>query len=92
MTDINVGRYDTNEMVYAQSLLPQIPDDSLTVFDKDFVAARVLCGLTMSGRNRHFLIPAKSHTCWEGGCSQAGQCNGTHACLAAGAQAVPRIS
>ena len=26
VADINFGRYDTNEMVYAKSLLPQIPD------------------------------------------------------------------
>ena len=62
---MNFGAYDTNEMVYARSLLPRIPDDSLTVFDKGFLAAEILCGLTMQGRNRHFLIPAKSNTCWE---------------------------
>jgi hypothetical protein len=63
------GRYDTNEMVYAKSLLPRIPEDSLTLFDKGFLAAEILCGLTMGARNRHirshFLIPAKSNTCWE---------------------------
>ena len=62
---IGFGHYDTNEMLYAKGLLPQIPDDSLTVFDKGFLAAEILCGLTMSGQNRHFLIPAKSNTCWE---------------------------
>lgn len=65
VADINFGCYDTSEMVYAKSLLPQIPNDSLTVFDKGFLAAEILCGLTMSGRNRHFLIPAKSNTRWE---------------------------
>lgn len=39
IADINFGRYDTNEMVYAKGLLPQIPEDSLTVFDKGFLAA-----------------------------------------------------
>lgn len=66
VADINLGVYDTNEMVYAQDLLPQqIPKNSLTVFDKGFLAARILCGLTMHGHNRHFLIPAKSHTRWD---------------------------
>ncbi|MFP3507582.1 transposase, partial [Burkholderia sp. SIMBA_062] len=65
VADINFGAYGTNEMVYAQDLLPQIPDNSLTVFDKGFLAARILCGLTMNGHNRHFLIPAKSHTRWD---------------------------
>ncbi|BBQ03030.1 hypothetical protein BSFA1_81580 (plasmid) [Burkholderia sp. SFA1] len=40
-------------MVYAKSLLPQIPQDSLTVFDKGFLAAEILCGLTMNASNRH---------------------------------------
>jgi hypothetical protein len=35
------------------------------VFDKGFLAAEILCGLTMNGHNRHFLIPAKSNTCRE---------------------------
>jgi hypothetical protein len=35
------------------------------VFDKGFPAAEILRGLTMNGRNRHFLIPAKSNTCCE---------------------------
>lgn len=65
VAEINFGRYDTHEMVYAKSLLPQIPGDSLTVFDRGFPAAEILCGLTMNGRNRHFLIPAKSNTCWD---------------------------
>jgi len=64
VADIKLGRYDTNEMVYAKSLLPQIPEDSLTVFDKGFLA-EILCGLTMGARNRHFVIPVKSNTCWE---------------------------
>lgn len=62
---IGFGRYDTNEMLYAKDLLPQIPDDSLTVFDKGFLAAEILCGLTANGNNHPFLIPAKSNTCWE---------------------------
>jgi hypothetical protein len=63
--DIAFGCYDVNEMLYAKELVPRIPDDSLTVFDKGFFAAEILCMLTMHGRNRHFLIPAKSNTCWE---------------------------
>lgn len=63
--DIAFGCYDNNEMLYAKELLPRIPNDSLTVFDKGFFAAEILCGLTLQGHNRHFLIPAKSNTCWE---------------------------
>lgn len=59
------GPYGTNEMLYAKELLPAIPDDSLTAFDKGFLSAEILCGLTSRGRNRHFIIPAKANTKWE---------------------------
>ncbi|MBY4722407.1 IS4 family transposase, partial [Burkholderia contaminans] len=36
VANIAFGRYDTNEMLYAKQLLEQIPDHSLTVFDKGF--------------------------------------------------------
>ena len=59
------GAYGTNEMLYAKTLLARIPDQSLTVFDKGFLAAEILLGLSQSGQERHFLIPAKSSTRWE---------------------------
>lgn len=63
--DMAFGPYDTNEMLYAKTLVPGIPDHSLTVFDRGFLAAEILCGLTANGQNRHFLIPAKGNTKWE---------------------------
>ncbi len=59
------GPYGSNEMAYAKTLLPSIPDDSLTVFDKGFLSAEILCRLTSEGQNRHFIIPAKANTKWE---------------------------
>jgi hypothetical protein len=59
------GPYGTNEMLYAKELLPSIPDDTLTVLDKGFLSAEILCGLTANGKNRHFVIPAKANTKWE---------------------------
>ncbi|QTD89532.1 IS4 family transposase [Burkholderia anthina] len=59
------GPYGTNEMLYAKALLDAIPNDSLTAFDKGFLSAEILCGLTGSGSNRHFIIPAKANTKWE---------------------------
>lgn len=59
------GPYATNEMVYAKELVPHIPADSLTVFDRGFLSAEILCALTAGPENRHFLIPAKSNTKWE---------------------------
>ncbi|WEF31355.1 IS4 family transposase [Pseudoduganella chitinolytica] len=63
--DAKFGPYGINEMLYAKELLASIPDDSLTVFDKGFLSAEILCGLTVGGTNRHFIIPAKSNTKWE---------------------------
>lgn len=59
------GPYGVNEMRYAKELLAAIPDDSLTAFDKGFLSAEILCGLTSTGSNRHFIIPAKANTKWE---------------------------
>jgi hypothetical protein len=59
------GPYGVNEMLYAKELLSSIPDDSLTAFDKGFLSAEILCGLTSAGTNRHFVIPAKANTKWE---------------------------
>lgn len=59
------GPYSTNEMVYAKELVAHIPADSLTVFDKGFLSAEILCELTTGADNRHFLIPAKANTKWE---------------------------
>jgi len=42
VSNIAFGRYDTNEMLYAKQLLAQIPDHSLTVFDKGFLSAEIL--------------------------------------------------
>ena len=65
VVDAVFGPYDMNEMLYAKMLVPGIADHTLTVFDKGFLAAEILCGLTANGHNRHFLIPAKANTKWE---------------------------
>jgi len=59
------GSYATNEMLYAKQLIEDIPDASLTVFDRGFLSAEILCALTGKGTERHFIIPAKSNTKWE---------------------------
>lgn len=63
--DAVFGPYGTSEMLYAKELVPNIPDDSLTVFDRGFLSAEILCSLAAGGSNRHFLIMAKSNTKWE---------------------------
>jgi hypothetical protein len=59
------GQYGTNEMLYAKQLIDGIPNDSLTVFDRGFLSAEILCALTRGGSERHFIIPTKSNTRWE---------------------------
>lgn len=59
---VQFGEYGKNEMLYAKDLIEQIEDHSLTVFDKGFVSAEILLGLSTSGSERHYLIPAKSNT------------------------------
>jgi hypothetical protein len=39
------GPYAINEMLYAKELVPHIPADSLTVFDRGFLSAEILCVL-----------------------------------------------
>jgi hypothetical protein len=62
--DARFGGYSTSETTYAHELLASVPDDSLTVIDRGFFSAQLLCNLVDGGRNRHFLIPAKSNTKW----------------------------
>ena len=65
VSDIAFGPYGQNEMLYAKTLIERIADHSLTVFDRGFLSAEILLGLTMAGVERHYLIPAKSNTKWE---------------------------
>lgn len=62
--DAQFGPYKTSETTYAHDLLASIPNDSLTVIDRGFLSAQLLCKLVEGGHNRHFLIPAKSNTRW----------------------------
>ena len=58
------GTYHQAEIGYALDLLEDVPNHSLTVFDRAFLAAEILGKLTRSGTERHFLVPAKSNTRW----------------------------
>lgn len=52
-------------MLYAKQLIADVPNESLTVFDRGFLSAEILCALTQQGTDRHFIIPAKSNKRWE---------------------------
>lgn len=63
--DVEFGPYDINEMLFAGKLIARVPANSITVFDRGFLSAQILCNLLAGEQNRHFIIPAKSNTCWE---------------------------
>jgi hypothetical protein len=53
-----------DERHYAADLWTYIPDDSLTIVDRNFLAANVLLPLQLGGKNRHWMTRAKSTTKW----------------------------
>jgi hypothetical protein len=62
--DARFGPYKTSETTFAHELLVSVPDNSLTIIDRGFLSAQLLCNLVAAGCNRHFLIPSKSNTKW----------------------------
>lgn len=57
--DAQLSPYRRSEMRLADEFLQQIPDHSVTLFDKGFWGAELLSSLSNAGINRHWLIPAK---------------------------------
>jgi hypothetical protein len=58
------GPYGTDERRYAEELWPLIPDRSLTIVDRLFLAAKTLLGIERGGAERHWLTRAKSTSKW----------------------------
>lgn len=56
------GPYGDGEHRYAAALWASVPDDSVTIVDRNFLAAGVLIPLQRGGKNRHWLVRAKSNT------------------------------
>jgi hypothetical protein len=59
------GPYHDGEHTYASALWASVPRDSLTILDRNFLAANVLIPLNRDGENRHWLIRVKKNTRWE---------------------------
>ena len=53
-----------DERPYARELWPLLPDDSLAIVDRNFLAAGILIPIAASGRNRHWLTRATKRTRW----------------------------
>jgi hypothetical protein len=53
-----------SELGYAKDLWSQLPDHSLAIVDRNFLAANVLIPVARDGLNRHWLTRAKSNSAW----------------------------
>lgn len=58
------GAYGTAEGVYAAELWPLVPDQSLVIVDRLFLAAKTLLGIERSGAARHWLTRARTTSKW----------------------------
>jgi Insertion element 4 transposase N-terminal/Transposase DDE domain len=54
-----------DERPYCDSLWSKLPDDSVAIVDRNFLAARILVPIAATGRNRHWLTRAKSTSKWD---------------------------
>jgi hypothetical protein len=61
---VSFGAYGQGELSYAAALWQSVPSDSLTIMDRNFLAAPVLVPLHRDGTNRHWLTRAKTKTVW----------------------------
>lgn len=57
--DAQLSPYRRSELRLADEFLAQIPDHSITLFDKGFWGADFLLRLASQGEQRHWLIPAR---------------------------------
>jgi len=56
--------YAVGEITLAAKLWPQLPDDSLCIVDREFLAVKCLSAIEDPSRNRHWMTRAKSKTRW----------------------------
>lgn len=59
--DAQLSPYRRSEMRLADEFLQQIPDHSVTLFDKGFWSADLMLSLSGAGANRHWLTPARKN-------------------------------
>jgi len=59
------GFNDVSEIGLAEKLFDQIPDDSVTIVDRNFVNARMLIPMMEAGSNRHWIVRKRSKMRWK---------------------------
>jgi hypothetical protein len=62
LSALRFADYRTGEVTLADELWRELPDNSLTIVDRNFLVADHLNSLVRSGENRHWLTRAKSTT------------------------------
>jgi hypothetical protein len=62
LSALRFADYRTGEVTLAEELWRELPDDSLTIVDRNFLVADHLTSLARTGSNRHWLTRAKSTT------------------------------
>jgi hypothetical protein len=62
LSALRFADYRTGEVTLAEDLWLELPDNSLTIVDRNFLVANHLTSLASSGTNRHWLTRAKSTT------------------------------
>jgi hypothetical protein len=65
LATVAFGPYHDGEHTYASALWASVPSDSLTILDRNFLAANVLIPLNRDRENRHWLIRVKKNTRWQ---------------------------
>ena len=58
------GPYQVSELELCEPLWPQIPDESLTIMDRNFLRWTLLYDVVREGAQRHWLLRAKTNTKW----------------------------
>lgn len=61
LVDAQISPYRRGEIPLAAKFLSQIPNNSITFFDKGFWSADLLLSLSMQGQGRHWLIPERKN-------------------------------
>lgn len=63
LSDFRIADYRTGETTLAKGLWDAVPDNSLVIFDRNFLIKSQLVHFEMTG-NRHWLTRSKSNTRW----------------------------
>ena len=59
MVNAQLSPYRKGEIPQAETLIPTLPENSVTLMDKGFWSANLLLTLTQNKPNRHWVIPAR---------------------------------